>query len=85
MNLRSAAVTLCALLLAAAAVLWFFDRQISRTWFRLGVRPEIVIAFGRTGGGGPSPLLHAPIVAAAGACQRPAALRDKDCPIGVLV
>ncbi|HEV2845881.1 MAG TPA: HAMP domain-containing sensor histidine kinase [Thermoanaerobaculia bacterium] len=42
MNLRSTAATLCGLLLAAAAVLWLFDRQISRTWFRLGVQPEIV-------------------------------------------
>lgn len=42
MNLRSAAVILCGLLLTAAAVLWLFDRQISRTWFRLGVQPEIV-------------------------------------------
>ncbi len=41
MNLRSAAVTLCGMLLAAAAVLWFFDRQISGTWFRLGLQPEI--------------------------------------------
>lgn len=44
MNLRSAAATLCGLLLAAAAVLWLFDRQISRPWFRLGVQPEIVTA-----------------------------------------
>ncbi|MFL6196762.1 MAG: sensor histidine kinase [Thermoanaerobaculia bacterium] len=42
MNVRSAAVTLCGMLLAAAAVLWFFDRQISGTWFRLGLQPEIV-------------------------------------------
>jgi len=41
MNLRSAAVTLCGMLLAAAAVLWLFDRQISGTWFRLGLQPEI--------------------------------------------
>lgn len=44
MNLRSAAVTLCGMLLAAAAVLWFFDRQISGTWFRLGLQPEITSA-----------------------------------------
>jgi two-component system, NtrC family, nitrogen regulation sensor histidine kinase NtrY len=42
MNVRSAAVTLCGMLLAAAAVLWLFDRQISGTWFRLGLQPEIV-------------------------------------------
>jgi signal transduction histidine kinase len=41
MNLRSAAITLCGMLLAAAAVLWLFDRQISGTWFRLGLQPEI--------------------------------------------
>ena len=41
MNLRSAAVTLCGMLAAAAAILWLFDRQISRTWFRIGLRPEI--------------------------------------------
>jgi signal transduction histidine kinase len=44
MNVRSAVVTLCGLLLAAAAVLWLFDRQISGTWFRLGIQPEIVSA-----------------------------------------
>ena len=42
MNVRSAVVTLCGLLLAAAAVLWLFDRQISGAWFRLGLQPEIV-------------------------------------------
>jgi signal transduction histidine kinase len=42
MNVRSAVVTLCGMLLAAAAVLWLFDRQISGTWFRLGLQPEIV-------------------------------------------
>ena len=41
MNLRSAAVTVCGMLLAAAAVLWLFERQISAAWFRLGVQPEI--------------------------------------------
>jgi len=42
MNVRSAAITLCGILLAAAAVLWLFDRQISGTWFRLGLQPEVV-------------------------------------------
>lgn len=42
MNVRSAIITLCGMLLAAAAVLWFFDREISGPWFRLGVQPEIV-------------------------------------------
>jgi len=41
MNLRSAAATLCGMLLAAAAVLWLFDREISGPSFRLGVQPEI--------------------------------------------
>ncbi|MFL6233842.1 MAG: sensor histidine kinase [Thermoanaerobaculia bacterium] len=41
MNRRSAVVTLCGMLLAAAAVLWLFDREISGPWFRLGVQPEI--------------------------------------------
>ena len=41
MNVRSALVTLCGMLLAAAAVLWLFDREISGPWFRLGVQPEI--------------------------------------------
>jgi two-component system nitrogen regulation sensor histidine kinase NtrY len=41
MNLRSAAATLCGMLLAAAAVLWLFDRELSGPWFRLGVQPEI--------------------------------------------
>jgi signal transduction histidine kinase len=48
MNLRSAAVTLCGMLLAAAAVLWLFDRQISGTWFRLGLQPEITSALERS-------------------------------------
>lgn len=40
MNLRSAAITLCGMLLAAAVILWLFNRQISGTW-RLGLQPEI--------------------------------------------
>lgn len=48
MNLRSAAVTLCGMLLAAAAILWLFDRQISGTWFRLGLQPEISAALERS-------------------------------------
>ncbi len=44
MNLRSAAVTVCGMLLAAAAVLWLFEREISGPWFRLGVHPEITAA-----------------------------------------
>jgi two-component system nitrogen regulation sensor histidine kinase NtrY len=41
MNLRSAAVTVGGMLLAAVAVLWLFERQISGPWFRLGLHPEI--------------------------------------------
>ena len=44
MNVRSALVTLCGMLLVAAVVLWFFDRQVSGTWFRLGIQPETVSA-----------------------------------------
>ena len=44
MNLRSAAVTVGGMLLAAAAVLWLFERQISGPWFRLGLHPEITAA-----------------------------------------
>jgi two-component system nitrogen regulation sensor histidine kinase NtrY len=43
-NLRSAAVTVGGMLLAAAAVLWLFERQISGPWFRLAVHPEITAA-----------------------------------------
>lgn len=43
MNLRSAAVTLCGMLLATGAILWLFNRQISGTW-RLGLQPEITTA-----------------------------------------
>jgi two-component system, NtrC family, nitrogen regulation sensor histidine kinase NtrY len=43
-NVRSAVITLCGLLLASAAMLWLFDRQLSSVWFRLGVQPEIVSA-----------------------------------------
>ena len=48
MNVRSALVTLCGMLLAAAAILWLFDRQIFGPWFRLGVQPEIVSALERS-------------------------------------
>jgi two-component system nitrogen regulation sensor histidine kinase NtrY len=44
MNLRSAAVTVGGMLLAAVAVLWLFERQISGPWFRLGLHPEITAA-----------------------------------------
>jgi two-component system nitrogen regulation sensor histidine kinase NtrY len=48
MNVRSALVTLCGMLLAAAVVLWLFDREISGPWFRLGVQPEIVSTLERS-------------------------------------
>ena len=48
MSWKSAVATLCGLLLAAAAVLWLFERQISAAWFRLGVRPEIVESLERS-------------------------------------
>ncbi|HKI03281.1 MAG TPA: ATP-binding protein [Thermoanaerobaculia bacterium] len=48
MNVRSAAVTLCGMLLATAAVLWLFDRQISGTWFRLGLQPEVISTLERS-------------------------------------
>ena len=48
MNVRSALVTLSGMLLAAAAVLWLFDREISGPWFRLGVQPEIVSTLERS-------------------------------------
>jgi signal transduction histidine kinase len=48
MNLRSAAVTVAGMLLAAGTVLWLFERQISGTWFRLGLQPEIVAALERS-------------------------------------
>ncbi|HEX4495791.1 MAG TPA: ATP-binding protein [Thermoanaerobaculia bacterium] len=44
MNVRSAVITLCGLLFAAAAMLWLFDQQLSGIWFRLGVQPETVAA-----------------------------------------
>jgi two-component system, NtrC family, nitrogen regulation sensor histidine kinase NtrY len=48
MNFRFAAATVCGMLLAAAAVLWLFERQISGAWFRVGLQPEIAIALERS-------------------------------------
>ncbi|HYX22816.1 MAG TPA: histidine kinase dimerization/phospho-acceptor domain-containing protein, partial [Thermoanaerobaculia bacterium] len=48
MNLRAAAVTVCGMLLAVAAVLWLFEREISGPWFRLGLQPEITAALERS-------------------------------------
>ena len=48
MNVRSALVTLCGMLLAAALVLLLFDREISRPWFRLAVQPDTVATLERS-------------------------------------
>ena len=48
MNFRFAAATVCGMLLAAAAVLWLFERQISGAWFRVGLQPEIAVALERS-------------------------------------
>lgn len=48
MSWRSAAVTLAGLLLAAAAVLWLFERQVSASWFRLGLQPQVIAALERS-------------------------------------
>jgi nitrogen fixation/metabolism regulation signal transduction histidine kinase len=45
---RSAVLTLAGLLLAAAAALWLFERQISSAWFRLGLQPELVSTLERS-------------------------------------
>jgi two-component system, NtrC family, nitrogen regulation sensor histidine kinase NtrY len=45
---RSAAVTICGLLLAAAAALWLFERQISAAWFRLGLQPDLLVTLERS-------------------------------------
>lgn len=48
MNFRFAAATVCGMLMAAAAVLWLFERQISGAWFRLGLQPGIATALERS-------------------------------------
>lgn len=48
MSWRSAVVTICGLLLAAAAALWLFERQISAAWFRLGLQPELLVTLERS-------------------------------------
>ena len=42
MSWRSAVLTLAGLLLATAAALWLFERQISAAWFRLGLQPDLM-------------------------------------------
>lgn len=46
--LRSAAATLLGMVLAAAAVLWIFERQLSTAWFRLGLQPAVIAALERS-------------------------------------
>lgn len=48
MSWRSAAVTICGMLLAAAAALWLFERQISAAWFRLGLQPDLLSSLERS-------------------------------------
>ncbi|HJX29043.1 MAG TPA: HAMP domain-containing sensor histidine kinase [Thermoanaerobaculia bacterium] len=48
MSWRSAVLTLCGALLAAAASLWLFERQISAAWFRLGLQPDLIAALERS-------------------------------------
>jgi signal transduction histidine kinase len=48
MSWRSIAVTLSGMVLAAAAVLWLFERQLSSAWFRLGLQPEVITALERS-------------------------------------
>ena len=35
---------LAGMVLAAAALLWMFERQLSSAWFRLGMQPEVITA-----------------------------------------
>jgi signal transduction histidine kinase len=48
MTWRTAAATLGGMLLAAAAILGLFERQISNAWFRLGHHPGTVAALERS-------------------------------------
>jgi signal transduction histidine kinase len=45
---RSVFLTLAGLLLATAAALWLFERQISAAWFRLGLQPELLTTLERS-------------------------------------
>lgn len=40
--------TLGGMVLAAAALLWLFERQLSSAWFRLGMQPEVIAALERS-------------------------------------
>lgn len=44
MSWRSTMATLGGMVLAAAAVLFLFERQLSTAWFRLGLQPEVISA-----------------------------------------
>ena len=48
MSWRTVVLTLAGLLLAAAAALWLFERQISAAWFRLGLQPELLTTLERS-------------------------------------
>ncbi len=48
MTWRSVVLTLAGLLLATAAALWLFERQISAAWFRLGLQPELLTTLERS-------------------------------------
>ena len=48
MSWRSVLATLGGIVLAAAAVLWLVERQISSAWFRVGLQPEVVAALERS-------------------------------------
>ena len=41
---RSSAAVLVGMVLAAAAVLFLFERQLSSAWFRMGLQPEVISA-----------------------------------------
>jgi two-component system nitrogen regulation sensor histidine kinase NtrY len=41
---RSSAAILAGMVLAAAAVLFLFERQLSSAWFRMGLQPEVISA-----------------------------------------
>ena len=44
MSWRSTAAILGGMVLAAAAVLFLFERQLSSAWFRMGLQPEVISA-----------------------------------------
>ena len=48
MSWRPAVLTFAGLLLATAAALWLFERQISAAWFRLGLQPELLTTLERS-------------------------------------